>query len=76
MVKVAVIVLLSSDPFIRTCFEFLLARVAVDTGTYLEGVWSKFRVGILECYVSQLFQRFDGKKQVRLLYVSQVAVLI
>ena len=37
--------LLPSDPFIRTCFEFLLARVVVDTGTYLEGVWSKFRVG-------------------------------
>ena len=45
MVKVVVIALLPSDPFIRTCFEFLLARVVVDTGTYLEGVWSKFRVG-------------------------------
>ena len=38
------IALLSSDPFIRTCFEFLLARVVVDTGTYLEVVWSIFRV--------------------------------
>ena len=44
MVKVAVIALLSSDPFIHTYFEFLLARAFVDTGTYLEGVWSKFRV--------------------------------
>ena len=41
---VNVIALLSSDPFICTYFEFLLARVVVDTGTYLEGVWSKFRV--------------------------------
>ena len=38
------ITFLLSGPFIRTCFEFLLARVVVDTGTYLEGVWSKFRV--------------------------------
>ena len=38
------IALLSSDPFIHTYFEFLLARAFVDTGTYLEGVWSKFRV--------------------------------
>ena len=46
MVNVAVIALLSPDPFIRTCFEFLLVHflAVVDTGTYLEGVWSKFRV--------------------------------
>ena len=44
MVKVAVIALLLSDPFIRTYFEFLLAKIFVDIGKYLEGVWLKFRV--------------------------------
>ena len=75
-VMAEVIALLSSDLFIRSCFEFLLTRVVVGTSTYLEGVRSKLELGFLEYYVSQLFQRFDGKKHVRLLYVSQVGILI
>ena len=58
------IALLSSDPFIRTCFEFLLARVVADTDTFWKGFGRNSEFGILECYVSQLFQQFDGKKQV------------
>ena len=44
MVKIAVIAFLSPDPPFRTCFEFLLARVVVDTNICSEGVWSKVTV--------------------------------
>ena len=66
MVNVAVF---SSDPFIRTCFEFLLAHFlsVVDTGNYLEKVGSKFRVRLSGMLCFSTFQRFDCKKQVRLL---------
>ena len=44
MVKVAVIDLLSSDHLIQTCFQFRLVKAVDAAGTYLDGVWSTFRI--------------------------------
>ena len=38
IVKVAVIILLSFDPFIGTVFAPFGTKVLLDTGTYFEGV--------------------------------------
>ena len=76
MVKVAVIALFRQILLFTLTLNFFWQELL----WILAHIWKEFgqnlELGILKCYVSQLFQRFDGKKQVQLLHKSQVAVII
>ena len=56
MVKVAVIAV------IRTFFDFFWQELLWILAHIWKGFGRNLELGILECYVSQFFQRFAGKK--------------